>query len=115
MASNPYVNRVELADGRVLMDLTGDTVTAAKLLSGATAHDASGAAVSGTLYGIGSLYCAADSASPATVLGIGTWRLIRVSAFTWGDMARFTWGAMAQDTWNHDAYLPTVYVWQRTA
>lgn len=33
----------------VLVDLTGDTVTADKLLKGATAHDASGEQITGTL------------------------------------------------------------------
>ena len=33
----------------VLVDLTGDTVTADKLLKGATAHDASGEPITGTL------------------------------------------------------------------
>ena len=33
----------------VLVDLTGDTVTADKLLKGATAHDAAGEPVTGTL------------------------------------------------------------------
>lgn len=48
MASNPYVNKVEFA-GDTLIDLTGDTVTAASMLSGVTAHDKSGAAISGTI------------------------------------------------------------------
>ena len=34
--------------GNTLMDLTGDTVTAATMLSGYTAHDKSGAAITGT-------------------------------------------------------------------
>ena len=49
MANNPYRNKVELADGTVLMNLTGDTVEAGKMLSGYTAHDASGAPVTGTI------------------------------------------------------------------
>lgn len=35
-------------DGEVLIDLTGDTVTAADLASGKTAHDKSGAQITGT-------------------------------------------------------------------
>lgn len=49
MANNPYVNKVQLANGRTLIDLTSDTVSAAKMLYGYTAHDASGAAVTGTI------------------------------------------------------------------
>ena len=41
-------NKVQLADGTVLIDLTADTVTADKLLQGYTAHDASGAQITGT-------------------------------------------------------------------
>lgn len=41
-------SKVELSDGRVLMDLTGDTVTAASLASGVTAHGANGEPVVGT-------------------------------------------------------------------
>ena len=49
MASNPYNNKIELADGTVLMDLTSDTVAADKMLSGYTAHDKSGAAITGSI------------------------------------------------------------------
>ncbi len=45
--ANQYVNKV-IYDGDTLIDLTGDTVTAATLLSGATAHDKSGAVITGT-------------------------------------------------------------------
>lgn len=36
-------------DGRALIDLTADTVAADKLLSGATAHDRAGNAITGAL------------------------------------------------------------------
>ena len=49
MASNPYVNKVQLADGTTVIDITGDTVAANKMLNGITAHDASGAAVTGSI------------------------------------------------------------------
>lgn len=45
--ANQYKNKVVLSDGTVLMDLTADTVDAAHLLSGYTAHDASGAPITG--------------------------------------------------------------------
>ena len=38
----------------VLIDLTDDTITAAKLITGETAHDASGAAITGTFAGVDS-------------------------------------------------------------
>ena len=41
-------NKTALRDGTVLIDLTEDTVTAATLASGVTAHDASGAIITGT-------------------------------------------------------------------
>lgn len=42
-------SKVQLADGSVLIDLTSDTVTAAALRSGYTAHDAAGNPVDGAL------------------------------------------------------------------
>lgn len=42
------VSKVEFA-GQTLVDLTGDTVTPDSLLEGVTAHDASGAAITGTM------------------------------------------------------------------
>ena len=50
MANNPYVNKVEY-DGSTLIDLTADTVTPASLAQGYTAHDASGAPITGTATG----------------------------------------------------------------
>lgn len=40
-------NKVQLSDGTVLLDLTGDTVTPETLLSGATAHNAAGEQIVG--------------------------------------------------------------------
>jgi len=45
--ANAYNSKVVLADGTVLMDLTADTVDAAHLLSGYTAHGANGAPITG--------------------------------------------------------------------
>lgn len=42
------VSKVELANGEVLIDLTNDSVTPETLAEGATAHDKSGAVVTGT-------------------------------------------------------------------
>lgn len=47
MATNQYVNKVVYGN-TVLVDLTADTVTPEKILTGFTAHDQSGAAITGT-------------------------------------------------------------------
>ena len=47
MASNQYVNKV-VYDGTTLIDLTSDTVAAAYLLKNYTAHDKSGASITGS-------------------------------------------------------------------
>lgn len=47
MPETKHINKV-IYGGNVLIDLTGDTVTADKLLSGFTAHDMSGAQITGT-------------------------------------------------------------------
>ncbi len=44
---NPYANKV-ISFGQVLIDLTSDTVDAAHLLEGYTAHDKSGAVITGS-------------------------------------------------------------------
>lgn len=51
MANNPYVNKVQLADGTSLIDISSDTVTADKLMQGYTAHDRTGALITGTATG----------------------------------------------------------------
>lgn len=48
MASNPYKNKV-IFDGNTLIDLTGDNVASNRMLSGTTAHDASGAPITGDI------------------------------------------------------------------
>lgn len=45
-------NKVQLSDGTVLLDLTGDTVTPETLAAGVTAHDAAGNPIVGTVVGI---------------------------------------------------------------
>ncbi len=115
MANNPYNNKVQLADGRVLIDLTSDTVTADKLLSGATAHDASGAIITGTYLSVGSIWATSRNVDPNSILGFGEWKLIRTSLFTWGEMKKHTWGELKKDTWGHQKYRACVYVWLRIA
>ena len=45
---NTYNSKVVLSNGTVIMDLTADTVTAADLLEGVTAHGKDGAPITGT-------------------------------------------------------------------
>lgn len=52
MANNPYVNKVQYGN-TTLIDLTSDTVTADKLMQGYTAHDRTGALITGTATGGG--------------------------------------------------------------
>lgn len=49
MADNPYINKVQMADGTVLVDLTEDTVTSDQMLEGFTAHTCSGAITTGSI------------------------------------------------------------------
>lgn len=46
---NPYKNKVQLSDGTILIDISSDTVTAGTMLSGTTAHDKSGASITGSV------------------------------------------------------------------
>lgn len=110
-----YNNIIVLADGTVLMDLTGDTVTAERMTDGTTAHDQSGAPIIGTLYGVGSLFASDQSSNPESILGFGTWKKIRESGFTWLEAEDFTWTELAEDTWGFGLYKPIAYVWIRTA
>lgn len=46
---NPYNNKVQLADGTVLIDLSSDTLSSAdQLMQGVVAHDRTGAVITGT-------------------------------------------------------------------
>ena len=46
--ANEYVSKIVLSNGTTLIDLTADTVTAAGMLSGVTAHGKDGAPITGT-------------------------------------------------------------------
>lgn len=48
MADKKYNSKVVLGSGEVLIDLTGDSVAADKLVKGVTAHDKTGAPIVGT-------------------------------------------------------------------
>lgn len=60
------VNKIEY-DGRVLLDLTEDTVTEDQLLEGATAHDRSGQRIVGALINL-----AEDTVAPENLLAGAT-------------------------------------------
>ena len=47
MAENKYINKI-IINGETKIDLTADTVDASHLLTGFTAHDKTGAPVTGT-------------------------------------------------------------------
>ncbi|MBP5597719.1 MAG: hypothetical protein J6Y02_20275 [Pseudobutyrivibrio sp.] len=51
MANNPYVNKVQLADGTSLIDISDTTATAATILEGYTAYGANGQKITGTASG----------------------------------------------------------------
>lgn len=76
------VNKVELSDGTVLVDLSSDTVTPETLALGVTAHNASGEEIVGTMnvleqvYPVGAVFVSTNSTNPATSLGFGTWKLV---------------------------------------
>lgn len=53
MANNPYVNKVQTADGATIIDITGTTATADKILQGYGAYGADGAWMDGTATGGG--------------------------------------------------------------
>lgn len=85
---NQYVNKVNLADGSVLIDITDTTATAADVISGKTFYLANGERAVGTLdvlntfFPVGSIYTS-TSASPPTFGGV--WQEVKIMA-TWDDL-----------------------------
>lgn len=117
MASNPYVNKVTLANGTTLVDLTSDTLqNTQQLMSGVVAHDRTGATITGTwslakdVYPVGSLWATYDGTKlPGTELGFGTWIQVSPINPTWRRLKQSTtYAEMAIDS-------PVIYVWRRTA
>lgn len=88
MASNPYTNKVQLADGTVVMDITDTTATAADVVAGKYFYTASGQKVAGTLdvlntfFPVGSVYISLSSTAPS--FG-GTWVETKIP-LTWSDI-----------------------------
>ena len=66
MASNPYKNKV-VYNGQTLIDLTADTLDASSLLSGKTAHDATGASISGAMSNRGAVSETLDCGESYTI------------------------------------------------
>lgn len=60
------VSKVALSSGTILIDLTGDSISAEKLLSGETAHAADGSTITGSLV-INTVYT--GSGDPSDSLG----------------------------------------------
>lgn len=79
MANNPYNNKIQLSDGTTLIDLTSDTVTAANLAQGVTAHDASGAPITGTMSGGGVIITDTTDSHGGTIREITTSNVLNVS------------------------------------
>lgn len=73
-------NKVQLADGTVLIDLTADTVTADTLLQGYTAHDASGAPITGTATGGGVIITDTLDSHGGTIREITALNVVRMQA-----------------------------------
>lgn len=67
MANNPYANKVQKADGTVIMDISSDTVTPSDVLNGVTFHDRSGAPQTGSLI-THNVYDGLDSTSTSDAL-----------------------------------------------
>ena len=70
-------SKVQLSDGTVLLDLTGDTVTPQTLLSGATAHNAVGERIAGAVV--------TAPASTTTPKALGTANVGSENAYARGD------------------------------
>ena len=75
MASNPYVNKVQTADGSVIMDISSDTVTPGDVLNGVTFHDRSGATQQGSVI-THNVYDDLDSTSPSDALSANQGRVL---------------------------------------
>ena len=98
---------------------------AAQILSGYSAW-VNGVEVKGSLdpggsyYPVGSLWATDDpDETPGTVLGIGTWSLVRSVDPSWNELSETetTWDEISDSsTWDDLSYdLPYYFIWKRTA
>lgn len=77
---NPYVNKVQLANGTTLIDLSSDTITADTILEGYTAHDASGRPITGTARGGGIVITDTTDAHGGTIREITALEVVRLQS-----------------------------------
>ena len=111
MANNPYVNKVELADGTTLLDISDTTALAADVIAGKEFYLATGQKVVGTLdilntfFPIGSIYTSSNSSAPT--FG-GTWREVKIMA-SWDDLKN------GNRSYTAGTGTGTLHYWQRTA
>ena len=109
--ANQYVNKVDLADGTTLIDLSDTTATAADVAAGKYFYLATGEKVVGTLdvlntfFPVGAIYTTTSSSAPD--FG-GTWQEVKVTTTISG-----------MKTGDHDVVAGTgsgtLHYWQRTA
>lgn len=91
MASNPYVNKVQTAEGNTIMDISGDTVTPSDVLNGVTFHSRSGAAQQGNLI-THNVYDGLDSTSTSDALSAKQGKVLNdhiVMVLTSGNLKTF--------------------------
>lgn len=68
------------------------------------------------IFGVGSLWATDKNVTPESVLGFGTWEMIRESDLTHGDMRKYSHAQLSEDNYGFtEKYKKTVYVWIRTA
>ena len=109
--ANAYVNKVDLADGTSLIDISDTTATASDVAAGKYFYLATGQKVVGTMdvvgtcYPVGSIYTSTSSTAPS--FG-GTWTEVKVTA-TWNDLKN------GDRSYASGTGSGTLHYWLRTA